>query len=70
MNPLLARRALRLVVAAVALAPFSVSAGDRFEIAGFGGYTFPFYSQTFRYDPGNVTIPIPGVGLEQGGEFE
>ncbi|HEY8232856.1 MAG TPA: hypothetical protein VIJ10_09345 [Vicinamibacteria bacterium] len=70
MNPLLARRALRLVVAAVALAPCRVSAGDRFEIAGFGGYTFPFYSQTFRYDPGNVTIPIPGVGLEQGGEFE
>ena len=70
MNPLLARRALRLVVTAVALAPCSVSAGDRFEIAGYAGYTFPFYSQTFRYDPGNVTIPIPGVSLEQGGEFE
>jgi hypothetical protein len=71
MNLLPAHRALRLLVAAGALASCStVSAGDRFEVAGYAGYTFPFYSQTFSYTPGNVTIPIPGVSLEQGGEFE
>lgn len=69
MKSLLVRRVLRLVVAAGALAS-SASAGERFEIAGFAGYTFPFYSQTFRYDPGQVTVPIPGVSLEQTGEFE
>jgi hypothetical protein len=71
MDLLPAHRALRLAVAAGALASGSVaSAADRFEIAGYAGYTFPFYSQTFSYTPGNVTIPIPGVSLEQGGEFE
>lgn len=58
------------MAAALALAPMSALAGERLEIAGYAGYTFPFYSQTFRYDPGQVSVPIPGVGLEQTGEFE
>jgi hypothetical protein len=45
-------------------------AGERFELAGFAGYTFPFYSQTFSYDPGAVSVPIPGVSVEQSGQFE
>jgi hypothetical protein len=40
------------------------------EIAGFAGYTFPFYSQSFSYDPGPVEVPIPGVSIEQSGSFE
>ncbi len=62
-------RGLALLAAAL-LAPLPAGAGDRLEVALNAGYTFPFYSQTFRYDPGQVTIPIPGVSVEQSGEFE
>jgi hypothetical protein len=48
----------------------SAVASDRFEVAVYGGYTFPFYSQSFRYDPGQVTIPLPGVSVEQSGQFQ
>ena len=44
-------RGLSLLAAAL-LAAVPAGAGDRFEIALHAGYTFPFYSQTFRYDPG------------------
>jgi len=57
--------ALFLVVLA---APALAGAGE-LELTGYGGYTFPFYSQTFKYDPGPVTVPIPGVTVEQGGSF-
>jgi len=62
------RKALASLVVA-ALVP-AVADGAELEIAVYGGYTFPFYSQTFTYDPGPVEIPIPGVGVEQGGEFQ
>jgi len=62
-------RGLALLAAAL-LAAVPAPAGERVEIAGYAGYTFPFYSQTFRYDPGQVTVPIPGVSVEQSGEFE
>jgi len=39
------------------------------ELSFVGGQTFPTFAQTFRYDPGPVVLPIPGVGLEQAGEF-
>jgi hypothetical protein len=63
-----ARGLALLAVASVAAVP--AQAGERLEIAGYAGYTFPFYSQSFRYDPGQVTVPIPGVSVEQSGEFE
>jgi hypothetical protein len=62
------RKALALLVAVLA-APALVGAGE-LELTGYGGYTFPFYSQAFQYDPGPVTVPIPGVTVEQGGSFE
>ncbi len=62
------RKALPLLLAALA-APSLAGAGE-FQLTGYGSYTFPFYSQTFRYDPGPVTVPIPGVSVEQGGTFE
>jgi hypothetical protein len=62
------RKALALLIAALA-APAVAGAGE-FEVAGHLGYTFPFYSQTLSYDPGPVTVPIPGVTVEQNGEFQ
>jgi hypothetical protein len=53
---------------AVLAVPVSARAGE-FELTGYGGYTFPFYSQSFVYSPGPVSVPIPGVGVEQGGSF-
>jgi len=71
MRPLLERGARGLALLAVAcLAAVPAHAGERLEIAGYAGYTFPFYSQSFRYDPGQVTVPIPGVSVEQSGQFE
>jgi hypothetical protein len=49
-------------------APVLAGAGE-LELTGYAGYTFPFYSQTLQYDPGPVTVPIPGVTVEQGGTF-
>jgi hypothetical protein len=61
-------KALALGVAV--LAGPAVAAAGELELTGYGGYTFPFYSQTLSYDPGPVTVPIPGVTVEQGGSFE
>jgi hypothetical protein len=60
--------ALPLALLLAAAAP--ARSGERVEITGFAGYAFPFYSQTFRYDPGSVSVPIPGVSVEQSGQFE
>ena len=40
------------------------------ELTGALGYTFPFYSQTFPYNSGPIDIPVPGLQIQQGGEFE
>jgi len=61
-------RALALLLAVLA-APALAGAGE-LELTGYGGYTFPFYSQTFKYDPGPVSVPIPGVSVEQSGSFD
>jgi hypothetical protein len=62
-------RKVLVPILAVLAAPVLTSAGE-LEVAGYAGYTFPFYSQTFAYDPGPIDIPIPGVAIEQGGEFD
>jgi Outer membrane protein beta-barrel domain len=61
---------VRLGAAALALAllPRPAAAGQ-FEIYGHFGVTFPFYSETFTYDPGPVSLPIPGVTIRQEGVF-
>jgi hypothetical protein len=61
------KKALVLLALLAASAP--ARAGE-LELAGYAGYTFPFYSQSFRYDPGPVSVPIPGLTVEQGGSFE
>ena len=63
------RKALVSLLALLA-APALADAGE-LELTGYAGYTFPFYSQSFQYDPGPVTVPIPGVTVtvEQNGAF-
>jgi hypothetical protein len=60
--------AASLVASCVAAGP--AAAGERLEIAGHAGFTFPFYSQSFTYDPGAVSVPIPGVDVQQSGHFQ
>lgn len=64
------RPALSAAILASALLVPSGAGAAGVEITGFAGYTFPFYKQTFAYDPGPINIPIPGVSIEQGGQFE
>ena len=59
----------RLLLLLAVLATPAVGGAAEFELTGYAGYTFPFYSQTFTYDPGPVTVPIPGVTVDQGGSF-
>jgi hypothetical protein len=59
-----------LLLAGAVLCSPSLAAAGGVEITGFAGYTFPFYSQTFTYDSGPITVPIPGVSVEQNGTFE
>lgn len=61
------KNALRLFAIAVFL-PGTAAAGE-FEVFGHLGITFPLYSQSFTYDPGPVTLPIPNVGIQQQGLF-
>jgi outer membrane protein with beta-barrel domain len=63
----MARQPLALLLAVLAVP--SLAGAAEFEVTGYAGYTFPFYKQTFTYDPGPVTVPIPGVTVDQGGSF-
>jgi hypothetical protein len=58
-----------LVLLLAVLAAPSLAGAAEFELTGYAGYTFPFYKQTFTYDPGPVTVPIPGVTVDQSGSF-
>jgi len=62
-------RALSVVLVLALSEATLARAGDRLEISGHAGFTFPFYSQTFAYDPGPVTVPIPGVSVTESGQF-
>lgn len=56
----------------VAMALFgltSVADAGEWELAVAGGKVFPFYTQSFEYDPGTLTAPIPGTTIEQRGVF-
>ncbi len=63
----MARTPLAVLLAVLAVPALAGAA--ELELTGYAGYTFPFYSQTFKYDPGPVTVPIPGVTVEQAGSF-
>jgi hypothetical protein len=59
----------RLGAVAVALAAGRAAAAGGFEVAVVGGKVFPFYEQSFEYDPGRLDSPIPGATIEQRGVF-
>jgi len=53
-----------------ALLPLGASAENNFEVAAYLGTSFPFYSQTFTYSPGPVSLDLPGVTISQQGAFQ
>ena len=53
-----------VVLLAVGLVPVAVSAGE-LELTGHLGSVFPFYEQSFEFDPGNLPGLPPGVTVEQ-----
>jgi hypothetical protein len=61
---------LRLAALVLVVSSFpGAAAAGQFEIYGNFGVTFPFYSETFTYDPGPVSLPIPGWTSRQEGTF-
>jgi hypothetical protein len=58
-----------ILLALAALSTPSPASAGQFEVSGNLGITLPFWSQTFAYDPGPVTLPIPGVSIRQEGSF-
>ena len=63
---------MRKVLASLSavLAVPALAGAAELELTGALGYSFSFYSQTFPYDSGPIEIPIPGLGIDQGGEFK
>jgi hypothetical protein len=43
--------------------------GEGWELTASAGKVFPFYNQTFEYDPGALASPIAGATIEQRGVF-
>jgi hypothetical protein len=63
------RKLLLASLLALLVLPSVVSAAD-VEISGFAGYTYPFYSHSFTYEPGPISVPISGVNVQQNGAFD
>jgi opacity protein-like surface antigen len=57
------------ILVTTALLPITASAGNNVDLALYLGQSFPGYSQTFTYDPGPVSVPIPGLVITQSGGF-
>lgn len=58
--------------AALALLLWSGAAAARagsLELGVHLGPAVPTYSQTFRYDPGSISVPLPGISVTQTGTF-
>lgn len=61
---------MRLLAACcLTLLPSAAAAGV-LEVTVHAGPSFPTYSQTFSYDPGTVTLPIPFATVRQTGVFQ
>jgi opacity protein-like surface antigen len=52
----------------ILLAPAAAAASDG-EITAWVGPAFPFYEQSFAFDPGPLSPGIPGTSLAQRGQF-
>lgn len=53
---------------ALCLAPVAASAGE-LELTAHAGSVFPFYRQSFDFDPGQISGLPPGVSVEHQGTF-
>lgn len=65
------RLKLTSVVVPLALAA-AAGEGATIELSASAGQSFPFYEQSFTYDPGSAVVSVPGVGnltLRQDGGF-
>ncbi len=60
---------VRSWAAAIALLAASSASAADWEGSVWLGPAFPFYEQTFEYDPGPLSLGIPGTSLEQRGNF-
>jgi hypothetical protein len=60
---------VRAALAALLLAAAGRAHAGGLEIGVHAGPAVPSYKQTFRYDPGTVTVPIAGVTVQQTGTF-
>lgn len=49
--------------------PAAGATAGEWNVAFHFGSTFPTFSQSFTYDPGPIESPVPGVSIEQFGEF-
>jgi hypothetical protein len=56
------------VLAVASLVSGTASAGE-LELTGYLGPVFPFYEQSFEFDPGTLTGLPPGVSVEQQNVF-
>lgn len=52
------------ILLAIGLAPVAAGAGE-LELSGYLGSVFPFYEQSFEFDPGTLPGLPPGVSVEQ-----
>ena len=60
---------MRGVLAASLLAAASSAHAGGLEIGVHAGPAIPSYQQSFRYDPGTLTVPVAGVTVQQTGTF-
>jgi hypothetical protein len=59
----------RLVLAAALVASAAPARAADVEVHLLAGKVFPFYEQTFTYDPGQLSGPLPGSSISQESVF-
>lgn len=60
---------MRIVALAALFLSGSDAAAGEWEATLLAGKAFPFYDQTFEYDPGPLAPPLAGTTIEQRGTF-
>jgi hypothetical protein len=60
---------MRLLTLLLALATAAHASAADVEVHVLAGKVFPFYEQTFTYDPGQLSAPLPGSTISQESDF-
>jgi hypothetical protein len=60
---------MRLLTLLLALATAAHASAADVEVHVLAGKVFPFYEQTFTYDPGQLSAPLPGSTISQESVF-